>query len=191
MSRIVIVGSISSGKSTFLSRLKNENKNINVVLENVDEWEPFLDDYYKDINANAFKLQMKIFYEQTCYDYYKDKVNVYERSPYSLKYSFGRMLYDQNILSKSEYDLQNNFVDKFGWIPTRIIYIDVSPEVCYERCVKKGITNISLEYLKMLEIYYENALIKYRENICVSVIDGEKEKEEIYREILDIINLES
>jgi deoxyadenosine/deoxycytidine kinase len=189
MSRIVIDGSISCGKSTFLNRLKMENKNINVVLENVDDWKPFLDSYYKDINSNA--LQMKIFYDQTCYNYFKDKVNVYERSPYSLKYAFGCMLYDQNILSKHEYDLQNNFVDKFGWIPTRIIYIDVSPEVCYKRCIEKGVTNISLEYLKMLEIYYENAIIKYRKNICVSIIDGEKEKEEIYREILDIINLES
>jgi deoxyadenosine/deoxycytidine kinase len=69
------------------------------------------------------------------------------------------MLYDDSYMNKMEYEIYKSLFDDWYEIgkPDKIIYLDTSPEICFQRIEKRrrqGEACISLEYLQKCEKYH-------------------------------------
>jgi deoxyadenosine/deoxycytidine kinase len=119
---ISIEGNIGSGKSTFLKYLKEHlaSDKICFLDEPVDDWLSIVDTndkniierYYDDQKKYAFSFQMmeyisrlsllKKALQNNTYDYI-----IMERSLFTDKNVFCKMLYDDNLIEKIEYSIYN------------------------------------------------------------------------------------
>lgn len=103
-----------------------------------------------------------------------------ERSLFTDKMVFAKMLYDTGKIEDINYQIYLNWFDTFaGEFPiNKIIYVRADPEVCYERIGvrnRDGEDNIPIEYLKSCHEYHEKMLDKTsRECVCKNqlIIDG-------------------
>ena len=94
-----------------------------------------------------------------------------ERSLYTDKMVFAKMLYDNGKIEDVNYQIYLNWFDTFsGEFPVhKVIYVRASPDKCYERIMKRsreGEENIPLEYLTSCSLYHDNMLDKSAPN-CV------------------------
>ena len=112
MTRIfTIEGNIGSGKSTLLESLKNEliigNQKIIFMKEPVDEWEEIKDaegntmlqKFYEDQDKYSFPFQMMAYISRlnllkTTVEKNPGAIIISERSLYTDKFVFAKMLYD-------------------------------------------------------------------------------------------------
>lgn len=198
---ISIEGNIGSGKSTFLKNLqehysKESNDNIIFVDEPVDEWndicdnenETILSKFYKDSEKYSFPFQMMAFitrynklkkameYAKQIID--KNPIIITERSLYTDKYVFAKMLYDDNKMEEINFQIYNKWFEEFAseFPITKIIYIKTNPEICFERIKKRsrnGESNIPLIYLENCHNYH-NIMIQtqLKEKKIVKILDG-------------------
>jgi deoxyadenosine/deoxycytidine kinase len=104
-----------------------------------------------------------------------------ERSLYTDKMVFAKMLYDSGKIEDVNYQIYLNWFDTFsGEFPVhKVIYVKATPEKCYQRIAKRsreGEENIPLEYLTSCSLYHDNMLDKNAPNICVCneqlILDG-------------------
>ena len=90
----------------------------------------------------------------------EDSIIITERSLYTDKYVFAKMLYDNGYIEEIEYSIYLRWFDEF--IENKIdsiIYIKTDPTVCLERIGirnRKGEQSIPLEYLNSCHEYHEN-----------------------------------
>jgi deoxyguanosine kinase len=200
---VSIEGNIGSGKSTLLANLREYFKDNNSVIflkEPVDEWAKIkdkngitiLEKFYIDQDKYSFSFQMMAYVSRikVLRDTLKeknigqDKTNNYiiitERSLYTDKMVFAKMLYDSGKIEDVNYQIYLNWFDTFsGEFPVhKVIYVKASPDKCYERIVKRsreGEENIPLEYLTACSLYHDNMLDKSACN-CVCneqlILDG-------------------
>jgi deoxyadenosine/deoxycytidine kinase len=107
-------------------------------------------------------------------------VIITERSLYTDKMVFAKMLYDTGKIEFINYQIYLNWFNTFSeeFPVNKIIYVRTEPEICYERIsmrCREGEDNIPLEYLKSCSIYHENMLDKNSsECVCKEqlVLDG-------------------
>lgn len=195
---ISIEGNIGSGKSTLLANLKkyyNENSNIIFLKEPVDEWSKIrdkngvtiLEKFYADQNKYSFSFQMMAYisrlkllkdtlkdikYNTDSCKLYKNKIIVItERSLYTDKMVFAKMLYDAGKIEDINYQIYLNWFNTFAeeFPINKIIYVRADPEICYQRIGirnRNGEDNIPIDYLKLCSEYHENMLDKSN-NECV------------------------
>jgi deoxyadenosine/deoxycytidine kinase len=203
---ISIEGNIGSGKSTLLSKLRDHYKNNDNVIflkEPVDEWAKIkdingttiLEKFYADQEKYSFSFQMMAYVsrikvlrdtlkEKTKNENDKNKNNNYiiitERSLYTDKMVFAKMLYDSGKIEDVNYQIYLNWFDTFsGEFPVhKVIYVKAAPEKCYQRIAKRsreGEENIPIEYLTACSLYHDNMLDKTIES-CVCneqlILDG-------------------
>jgi len=197
MLNIVIDGNIGSGKSTVLDML-SKNKEFNIVQENLNDWKPYLTQFYEDMKGKSLSFQMKVLlHHMTIYEHIKNNkiTNILERSPLSCIHIFGKSLEESGMLSKLDLQLMIDYNKKFGWYPEYLIYINTDPDICLKRIKqrdRKGET-ISLDYLKNIDtlytINYQNYSILEEKGVYTKVItiDGNRSKEEVYKDVLDTI----
>jgi deoxyadenosine/deoxycytidine kinase len=199
-----IEGNIGSGKSTFLETLKKKYKNNPAVIfirEPVDEWEKFQDNkgetmlkkFYNNAEKYAFPFQMMAYISRlkllrdvikninniksttiTCY------YIISERSLYTDRYVFAKMLYDQGKIEELNYQIYLYWFNEFTDLLTNIqyIYLKCEPKKCFERITKRariGEDQIPLEYLIECHQYHENFL----KNLPKIEIDGNIDKSEL------------
>lgn len=180
---ISIEGNIGSGKSTLLENLrKHYQDNFNVVFlkEPVDEWEKIKDEndetilkkFYGDQEKYSFPFQMMAYVSRikVLRDTLKNLVNknvviITERSLYTDKMVFAKMLYDSKKIEHVNYLIYLNWFDTFSeeFPVHKIVYVKTAPEKCFERIVRRSRTgeeNIPLEYLKSCDNYHDNMLNK-------------------------------
>ena len=198
---ISIEGNIGSGKSTLLANLREHYKNNDNVIflkEPVDEWAKIkdingttiLEKFYADQEKYSFSFQMMAYVSRikVLRDTLKEKTkkdnNCYiiitERSLYTDKMVFAKMLYDTGKIEDVNYQIYLNWFDTFsGEFPVhKVIYVKAAPEQCYERIAKRsreGEENIPLEYLKACSLYHDNMLDKTIEScVCYEqlILDG-------------------
>lgn len=213
MSNIILVsieGNIGAGKSTLIKQLQecSTTSDINIVYlqEPVNEWNKvrdrdgvtILENFYENPSKYAFPFQMMAYItrlklimnaieENTNYINEMNKssktIIVMERSLWTDKNIFAKMLYDDGKIGKMEYDIYNLWFNEFvGKIPPmKVIYLKVPPSICLERIKKRnrnGEENISLEYLKSCHQYHEDWLnqSEYSENEekCLTIEDNNK-----------------
>ena len=199
---ISIEGNIGSGKSTLLANLREHYKNNDNVIflkEPVDEWAKIkdingttiLEKFYADQEKYSFSFQMMAYVSRikVLRDTLKEKDNgkdqkhyiiITERSLYTDKLVFAKMLYDSGKIEDVNYQIYLNWFDTFsGEFPVhKVIYVKATPEKCYARISKRsreGEENIPLEYLTACSLYHDNMLDKSTDS-CVCdeqlILDG-------------------
>ena len=174
---ISVEGNIGSGKSTLLRQLndKFKDKRIYFLQEPVNEWAniknendtTILEEFYKNKNKWAFSFQMMAYITRlkTLRDLVKkqgdDIIIISERSLWTDKQVFAKMLYDEKSISTIDYQIYNKWFDEFTEeFPLKgIIYLNTNPKICYERVQKRSRTGeetIALSYLEMCSKYHND-----------------------------------
>jgi deoxyadenosine/deoxycytidine kinase len=174
---ISIEGNIGSGKSTLFEKLKihfANNKNIIFVREPVDIWESIQDEngttilekFYQDQIKYSFSFQIMAYISRI--NLLKETIKqhpgvtiITERSLYTDKMVFAKMLYDTHKIEYINYQIYLNLFDTFknDFNVNNIIYIKTDPDICYNRILKRarnGENNISLDYLQLCDTYHNN-----------------------------------
>ena len=175
---IVISGNIGVGKTT-LSEKISKKFNWELQLEEVKD-NPYLDDFYKSMKDWSFHLQ--IFFLNSRFNQIQkisesNNVVIQDRSIYEDYEVFTKTLYDSGVLMEREF---NNYKRLYNTI---LKYINEPDLLIYLRNlnIDKIISNIDKrsrkfekaidkEYLKKLNLYYEN-WIKEHPQDKVLIID--------------------
>ena len=215
---VSIEGNIGSGKSTLLSNLRQHyenNSNVVFLKEPVDEWEKIKDEngetilkkFYADQEKYSFPFQMMAYVSRlkvlrdtlkTIKTDIEDKniIIITERSLYTDKMVFAKMLYDSKKIEHVNYQIYLNWFDTFSdeFPVNKVVYVKTSPEKCYQRIVKRSRTgeeNIPLEYLTSCSIYHDNMLDKDNQDcVCLDqlVLDGNVDIYENKNQVNEWIN---
>lgn len=181
---ISIEGNIGSGKSTLLANLKKyyeNNPNVVFLKEPVDEWEKIKDEngtsilekFYADQNKYSFPFQMMAYISRlkVMRDALNKNVNdekmlfISERSLYTDKMVFAKMLFDTGKMEYINYQIYLNWFDTFSqeFPVQKVIYVKTTTEKCHYRIMlrsREGENNIPLEYLDSCDFYHNNMLDK-------------------------------
>ena len=215
---VSIEGNIGSGKSTLLSNLRQyyeNNSNVVFLKEPVDEWEKIKDEngetilkkFYADQEKYSFPFQMMAYVSRikvlrdtlkTIKTDIEDKniIIITERSLYTDKMVFAKMLYDTKKIEHVNYQIYLNWFDTFSdeFPVNKVVYVKTSPDKCYQRIVKRSRTgeeNIPLEYLTSCSIYHDNMLDKEnQECVCLDqlILDGNVDIYENENQVNEWIN---
>lgn len=207
-----VEGNIGSGKTTLLEELTirySNSKNIIILQEPVGIWEQIKDEndtnilekFYDDQNKYSFPFQVLAFIsrlsilKKAC-ETNKNAIIITERSLFTDKLVFAKMLYDEGKIEYICYQIYLKWFDEFvnDFPIHKVIYIKTSPEKCAERITKrsrKGESLIPLDYLKKCDNYHDNMM---NELNCESIIlDGNEDiygNEKILDEWIRQINIE-
>lgn len=168
-----IEGNIGSGKSTLLAHLKKVSPELVFIPEPVDEWNTFrdsagvtiLENYYKNQSRWAFSFQMMAFITRVkqLRDIPKGVVVIMERSVFTDRNIFAKMLYDSGKIHDIEYSIYLKWFDELvGDLRVDgVVYVNTCPEVCAQRVQKRarpGEDPIEFEYLVNCDKYHEEWL---------------------------------
>ena len=215
---VSIEGNIGSGKSTLLANLRQHyenNSNVVFLKEPVDEWEKIKDEngetilkkFYADQEKYSFPFQMMAYVSRlkvlrdTLKTIKNDSENrniviITERSLYTDKMVFAKMLYDSKKIEHVNYQIYLNWFDTFSneFPVNKVVYVKTSPEKCYQRIVKRSRTgeeNIPLDYLASCSNYHDNMLDKQNlECVCLDqlILDGNVDIYENKNQVTEWIN---
>jgi deoxyadenosine/deoxycytidine kinase len=181
---VSIEGNIGSGKSTLLAYLKQkygDNQTIIFLKEPVDEWEQIKDSngntmlkkFYADQQKYAFPFQMMAYISRlkilrdtvrvALANPSKQYIIITERSLYTDKHVFAKMLYEQGNIEDVCYQIYLNWFDEFAkdFPINYTIYVNAEPNTCYKRIHKRardGEEVIPLDYLVSCHQYHESFL---------------------------------
>jgi deoxyadenosine/deoxycytidine kinase len=211
-----IEGNIGGGKSTLLEFLKKYYDNYYTVLfvdEPVKTWEKIIDadgnsmlkKFYADQKKYAFPFQMMAYISRLkmLRDIIKsvslepDKyfIIITERSLYTDKYVFAKMLHDQGQIEDVCYQIYLSWFDEFAkdYPIAHTVYVKTEPKICYDRIhlrAREGEEIIPLIYLEECHKYHEEFMkeIKSKKLVLDGNIDIFK-NEEILDEWLEQINI--
>ena len=186
-----IEGNIGSGKSTFIKYLKEElSKNDKIIFlpEPVDQWTQICDDngknmiekFYENQEKYAFSFQMmayisRIHLLRKTIEENPGTIIISERCVDTDKNVFAKMLYDDNMIEKVNYDIYLRWFDEFTRNITinELIYIQTDPTIAdnrVKRRARQGET-IPINYLSRCHNYHEEWL-NNTEN--VHIFDGSR-----------------
>jgi deoxyadenosine/deoxycytidine kinase len=178
---ISIEGNIGSGKSTLLENLKThykDNANIIFLREPVDDWAQIKDAngnnmlqiFYADQEKYSFAFQMMAYISRLAILRDAVRINqnqkiiiITERSLYTDKYVFAKMLYDQGKIEDVNFQIYNKWFNEFAndYPINDVIYVNTKPTNCYNRVHKRarpGEEIIPLSYLSDCHNYHETFL---------------------------------
>jgi deoxyadenosine/deoxycytidine kinase len=223
---VSIEGNIGSGKSTLLANLKNHfDKNTFIIFlkEPVDEWSKIKDEngitilekFYADQDKYSFSFQMmayisrlkllkdkireiKVEQDKLMKEDYQKYIIITERSLFTDKMVFAKMLYDTGKIEHINYQIYLNWFNTFAeeFPIDKIIYVKTDAKICHERVATRhrdGEQNIPIDYLKSCGDYHDNMLDKSSyECVCKEqlVLDGNNDiykNENILKEWIDSI----
>lgn len=182
---VSIEGNIGSGKSTLLENIRNyysDYTNVIFLREPVDDWEKIKDNegntmlkiFYADQEKYSFAFQMMAYISRlkilrdTVKEISKNSDNekyiiITERSLYTDKHVFAKMLYDQGKIENVCYEIYLTWFDEFAKdFPINYsVYVNTDPKKCYERIHKRardGEEVIALGYLNDCHNYHDDFL---------------------------------
>ena len=174
---IVISGNIGVGKTT-LSEKISKKFNWELQLEEVKD-NPYLDDFYKSMKDWSFHLQ--IFFLNSRFNQIQkisesNNVVIQDRSIYEDYEVFTKTLYDSGVLMKREF---NNYKRLYNTIlkyinePDLLIYLrnlNIDKIISnIDKRSRKFEKSIDKEYLKKLNIYYENWIKKHPQEKILTI----------------------
>ena len=174
---IAIAGIIGVGKST-LAQTLSERLGASLYQEPVKD-NPYLDDFYKDMGAYAFQMQVFLLYnrfDQTLDISRESGIVVQDRSIYEDQI-FASLLHDKKLISDRDYDTYvasfNILISQVSY-PSLILYLDVNPELAFQRIHTRGRAcekEISLGYLQDLHRRYEKWLEELPSEVKIIRLD--------------------
>lgn len=191
MVRVAIDGNIGCGKTFYLTKLQQAG--YNVYHEPVAQWANWLKKYNSDMKRYALGFQLKILHDQIGLPNPPGQINVYERSPYTLRHIFGDMLWHDGLFDADEYALHNSYVNDLAWKPDVIIYLFCDPKVCYDRLKERagraveGDTQLTLDYLKKIHIQHECVLDELQCHIPIYKINSQEDPDTVYNNLLQVL----
>jgi deoxyadenosine/deoxycytidine kinase len=208
MAKLVsIEGNIGSGKSTILKFLKSlKSDNIVFVDEPVNKWKEIvvdgknaLEHFYDDIPKNAFWFQVLAYITRLkdliqVIDNNPNKIIICERSIYTDKMIFAKMLYSSGHISKIEWATYCYWFDTFKEKsrPDIILYVNTEPKECMNRIVKRNreeeVGKINLKYLQMCHQHHQDWLCDDMSDINIININGHQSIENIQKFMTDTLN---
>ncbi len=189
---IGIAGIIGSGKTT-VTQLLSDKLNLVPWFEPVKE-NPYLEKFYRDKKRYGFNMQIFLLnkrFRQHQHIIWRDESSVQDRTIYE-DCIFAKMLYESGDIDPLDYqtyrELFQNMTNFLHNIDI-IIYLDVEPEIAFERIKMRGREcekDLPLEYLKALRTGYEEWLKEISQRMKVIRIDWNEFKDIDY--IVNIIN---
>lgn len=182
---ISIDGNIGSGKSTFINIIKKYRPQYYIIDEPVNQWQNITDNngtnllqkFYEDPTRWGYTFQnfayitrLKALQDAIKLDH---KIIITERSIFTDKNIFAKMLYENNKLSKIEWDIYNYWFDNFNIDITGTIYLQTSINNCKKRINKRsrdGEDNMDNDYLQKLhdkhnEVFNTNTVLQLDGNL--------------------------
>lgn len=176
--RISVGGSIGSGKSTILERLKENGHN--VFFEPIESWK-HLEKFYLDKKRWGFTFQIEVL---NSFSVCESSNNIIcERSPWESYNIFAKLLSESGYLTGDEFSLYESMYRRTSWKPDLFIYLKTDAEVCLER-VRKRNRNcenvIDASYLEKLNILYENLRDP---DVKIITIDANRTIEEVFVDV--------
>jgi len=164
---VSIEGNIGSGKSTLLANLREiykEDADIVFLNEPVDEWGKITDEngvtilekFYADQEKYSFPFQMMAYVSRlkvlrcALRDVFTARLNspgstkkvilITERSLFTDKLVFAKMLYDDKKIEHVNYRIYLNWFDTFlDEFPVhKVVYVKTDPEQCHTRIAKRS-----------------------------------------------------
>lgn len=191
-----IEGVIGSGKSTLVKMLKKyfeDDSTYYFLEEPVSIWETIKDSFgntilskfYADQKKYAFAFQMMAYISRIAIlkkaiKDNPDKIIISERSVFSDRNVFAKMLYDIGHIEDVEMQIYQKWFDEFiEDIPiTGLIYVKATPETSHSRVLKRAREgeDIPLSYLQTCYEYHEKWLIT--EKVPLLLINADQVKEE-------------
>jgi len=187
---IAIAGNIGAGKTT-LTKLLAKQYNWTPQFEDV-EHNPYLDDFYNDMEKWAFNLQ--IYFLGSRFNQVKEiresgKDIIQDRTIYEDAHIFASNLNDMGLLSTRDY---NNYLRVFNLMtsfvqaPDLLIYLKASIPTLVQQIQKRGRdyeNSISIDYLSRLNEKYDKWTSGYTEGkilvIDVDDLDFVENKEDL------------
>lgn len=194
---IAIAGNIGSGKTT-LTKMLAQRYGWTPRFEPVDN-NPYLDDFYRDMNRWAFNLQIYFLNKR-----FKEVVEIanstetiiQDRTIFEDARIFAPNLHDQGFMSDRDFQ---NYSDLFDLmmslvkLPQLMIYIRSSITTLVKHIEKRGRTfekSIRIDYLTGLQERYENWIKNYKGELII--IDGDnisfEDTPEDFRKVTDMID---
>lgn len=182
---IAIAGNIGAGKTT-LTNILAEKYNWKPHFESVND-NPFLDDFYTDMDRWSFNLQ--VYFLQNRFQQIKEIQQsnistIQDRTIYEDANIFAPNLYDMKCMTDRDFKTYKelfSLIESFLSPPDLLIYLQADIETLKKQISKRGRDyekSISIDYLKNLNERYENWSKTYTKgNILVLPIDN-----------LDIVN---
>jgi len=190
---ISLEGNIGSGKSTFLEKMEyyfREESNIIFLQEPVKEWDKIKDadgntmlqKFYADQYKYSFSFQMMAYISRLALlkNTIKENPNaviITERSLFTDKLVFAKMLFDDNKIEDVNYSIYLNWFDTFAddFTLAGMIYLKTDPEICYERIhvrSRAGEDVIPLEYLEKCDRYHNKMMHELSSDTKQLILNG-------------------
>lgn len=196
----ILEGNIGAGKSTFLKLVEQHLTNTSVCLEPVDSWQSqiygqsLLTNFYENPKRWAYTLENLAMIcrvrEHISEQSSSIPNRIVERSIYSGHYCFARNSYLQGFMTAAEWEAYDQWfaflVQKKCAAPKGFIYLNVHPDVAYERIKKRNRLaekTLTLKYLKQIDAQHQKFLIEKEhilpalKNVPVLILDCNKEFE--------------
>lgn len=171
---IFFEGNIGAGKSIGLKTLMKRFPDAVFVLEPVEDWKNvdshnLLDLMYRDTARNAYMFQSYAFISRIFllkHALEKGNTIICERSIFTDKEIFVRAMYDQKLITQTEFDVYNriwamwlNLCADIFKNDLTFLYIRCSPDKCMEHIAirdREEERGISLQYIEQLNQLHEN-----------------------------------
>lgn len=198
---IAITGNIGAGKTTLTQMLGN-HYGWGVLYEAV-EGNPYLADFYKDMDRWAFNLQI-YFLNSRFAQVQRIRSLTYttvvqDRTIYEDAFIFARNLFDSGIMAERDYQTYLMLFDtiiKAVAPPDLMIYLKADIPKLTHQIRKRGRdfeSDISIDYLTSLNNYYESFAANYDHGKLL-VIDVNNmdfaNNEEDFNSIVEVLNRE-
>ena len=194
---IAIAGNIGSGKTT-LTKMLAQRYGWTPRFEPVDN-NPYLDDFYRDMNRWAFNLQIYFLnkrFQEVVEIANSTETIIQDRTIFEDARIFAPNLHDQGFMSDRDFQ---NYSDLFDLmmslvkLPQLMIYIRSSIPTLVKHIEQRGRTfekSIRIDYLTGLQERYENWIKNYKGELII--IDGDnisfEDTPEDFRKVTDMID---
>jgi deoxyguanosine kinase len=192
---ITIDGNIGTGKSSILDRLQKNHNQI-VSFEPVAEWEPYLEDIYKN-NVGYFNFQLKVYLDRAFIQSKSNSILYMERSPKFTRETFISVYKDK--FTQQEYNILEHLYDNVDHKynksiiePVIYIYITASPTVCFNRITERDRESektIDFNLIKLLHTKHEECYDNINKTglPCLKINSDNKTPDEIAEMIVNYV----
>jgi deoxyadenosine/deoxycytidine kinase len=198
---VFVEGGIGCGKSTLVKHLQSYcEKNAKTYLtiqEPVDIWmtiqdkttgKNMIEAFYQDQHKHGFEFQMMAYIsrlqrlQEACKEALEKQCDfiICERSLYTDRNVFCKMLYDEGKINTYGYQIYNKWFEHFQSFlgDMKFVYLQTNYEVCLQRIKKRcrdGEENIPSEYLKKNNEYHDAWLMNQDD---VLILNGNQDYDE-------------
>lgn len=191
--KVSIEGIHGSGKTTILNLL--QSLQYNTIIHDETSKQKWLNLYLKDKRKYVLGHNLNLILNLTrdkedisdIHSKSKFPITLYEDSLYTLHNIHSNLQLKSNKLDNDEYLLQHDLINRIGWEPDCIIYLDCSPDTCYERlCELDQHKHLSLNSLETIYKEYNlhfNTICK----IPIFRVNAEDNIENVFYHVLQIL----